>query len=77
MFLPNALKVAIGNLECHPINLRLKPICANGVPKEENICRLCHTDVEDKYHFTCKCLAYVEIRDTRSLYLRAKTSERE
>ena len=34
----------------------------SGVPREERICRLCHIEIEDEYHFTCKCLTYAEIR---------------
>ena len=37
----------------------------NGVPREERICGLCHImiEIEDEYHFTCKCPANVKIRE--------------
>ena len=35
---------------------------ANRVPREERLCRLCHIEIEDEYHFTCKCPTYAKIR---------------
>ena len=71
-FLPNALRVAIGQLRVSSHQLEVETSCTNGVPWEERICKLCHIEIEDEYHFTCNCQTYVEIkgkipRHTRTL----------
>ena len=35
---------------------------SNRVPNEKSICRLGHDEIEDRYNFTYKYLAYIEIR---------------
>ena len=55
MFLPNALRVAIGQLRVSSHQVEIENGRANGIPKEERIYRLCHIDIEDEYQFTCKC----------------------
>ena len=61
--LPNALRVAIGQLRVPSHQLEIRNGCANGIPREERICRLCHIEIEDEYHFTYKCPTYIEIRE--------------
>ena len=46
---PNAPKVAIGQLRVSSHQLEIENGHANGVPIEERICRLCHTEIEDEY----------------------------
>ena len=60
-FLPNALKVAIGQLRISSHQLEIDNGRTNRVSREERICRLCHIEIEDEYRFTCKCPTYVEI----------------
>ena len=67
-FLPKAQMVVIGWLRVSYCQIEIENGCANGVLKEERICRLCHIEIEDEYHFTCKCLAYVEIRENIKTY---------
>ena len=62
VFLPHALRVAIGQLRISSHQLEIENGRTNGVPREERICRLCHIEIEDEYHFTCKCPTYAEIR---------------
>ena len=47
-FLPNALRVAIGQLRVSSCQLEIENDCANGVPREERVCRLCHMEIEDE-----------------------------
>ena len=63
MFLPNALRVANGRLRVSFHQLDIENGRANGVPREERICRLCQIEIDDKCHFTCKCVTYVEIKE--------------
>ena len=35
----------------------------NGIPREGRICRVCHIEIKDEYHFTCKSPTYAEIRE--------------
>ena len=56
-FLPKHTQGCIGQLRVSSHQLEVENDCANGVPGEEKICGLCHIEVEDEYHFTCKCLA--------------------
>ena len=61
-FLPNASRVAIGQLRVSSHQLEIENGRANGVLKEGRICRLCYIEIDDEHHFTCKCPTYVEIR---------------
>ena len=63
MYIPHVLSVAIGKLRLLSHQLEIENGCANGVPREERIYKLCHIEIEDEYHFTCKCQTYVEIRE--------------
>ena len=54
-FLSNALRVAIGQLRISSHQRGIENGPTNRVPKEEWIRRLCHIEIEDEYHFTCKC----------------------
>ena len=45
-----------------PLGLQRFSGRTNRVPREERLCRLCHIEIEDEYHFTCKCPTYAEIR---------------
>ena len=60
-FLSNAPRVAIGQLiSSH--QLEIENGRTNRVPREVRLRRLCHIEIQDEYHFTCKCPTYVEIR---------------
>ena len=61
-FLSNALRAAIGQLRISSHQLEIENGWANRVSREERLCRLCHIEIEDEYHFTCKCPTYAEIR---------------
>ena len=61
-FLSNALRVAIGQLRTSSHQLEIENGRTNRVPREERLCRLCYIEIEDEYHFTCKCPTYAEIR---------------
>ena len=61
-FLPNALRVAIGEVRISYHQLEIENDHTTGVLREERICRLCHMEIEDEHHFTCKCPTYTEIR---------------
>ena len=63
IFLPHALRVAIGQFRVSSHQLEIENGRANGVPREKRMCRLCHLEVEDEEHFTCRCPSYVEIRE--------------
>ena len=63
VFLSNALRVAVGQLIVSSHQLEIENGCANGVPREERVCKLCHIKIEDEYHFRCKCPTYVKIRE--------------
>ena len=54
--------MAIGQLRISSHQLEIENGRANRVPREERLCRLCHIEIEDEYHFTCKCPTYAEIR---------------
>ena len=61
-FLPNALRVAIGQLRMSSHQHEIENGRTNGVPKKKGYVDLCHIEIEDEYHFTCKCPTYVVIR---------------
>ena len=62
-FLPHAPRVAIRNFKVSHHQLEIEDGCANGVLGEEWIHRLHYIKIGDEYHFTCKCLAYINIRE--------------
>ena len=61
-FLTNALRVAIGQLRISSHQLEIENGRANRVLREERLCMLCHIEIGDEYHFTCRCPTYAEIR---------------
>ena len=63
MYIPHVLSVAIGKLRLLSHQLEIENGRVNLVPAKERICRLCHIKIEYEYHFTYKCLAYIEIRE--------------
>ena len=63
MLLPNTVRVVIGQLRVSSHQLEIENGRANGVLREERICRICHIEIEDEYHFTCKCPPYVKLRE--------------
>ena len=73
-FIPDALRVATGELGVSSHQIEVQNGRANGVPREERICRLCHIEIEDEYHFTCKCPTQVEIREQYQDILRPSSS---
>ena len=52
----------IGQLRISSHQLEIENGHTNRVPREERLCRLCHIEIEDEYHFMCKCPIYIEIR---------------
>ena len=99
-FLLDAHRPAIGQLRVPSHQLEVENGRDNGVPREERICRLCHIEIADQYHFICKCPTYVErkakyqdilgpwplplqtiryprYKETRQIYVRPETTQRE
>ena len=62
VFLPNALRVAIGQLRVSSHQLEIEVGRATGVTREQRLCRLCQLEVECEEHFTCQC-TYLNIRE--------------
>ena len=52
----------LDNLEYHPTNLRLKMVMLMEFFERKGYVDYV-TQIEDEYHFTCKSLAYVEIKE--------------
>ena len=61
MLLPNTVRVVIGQLRVSSHQLEIENGRANGVPREERICRLCQIEIDNEYHFTCKCPTYLDL----------------
>ena len=57
------------SLKLGSLSLEIQRGRFNNIPRNERLCKLCGTDVEDEYHLVLKCPIY---EDLRELYLPRK-----
>lgn len=61
-YMSHAMRVTIGQLRASSHTLEIEAGRAARVPREQRLCRLCHTEVESEEHYVCRCPVYYEIR---------------
>eukprot|EP00250_Pteridium_aquilinum_P019422 c24426_g1_i1 orf=1306-2640(+) len=60
--LSHALRCAIGQIRTSSHQLEIETGRYRGIPPEERICQMCHTEPETEEHYICRCTVYYEIR---------------
>ena len=50
------------SLKIGSLDLEIQRGRYNNVPRDQRLCKLCHNEVEDEYHFLLKCPLYDELR---------------
>ncbi|MCO5611537.1 hypothetical protein L7F22_065790 [Adiantum nelumboides] len=61
-YMPHHLRVVIGQLRVSSHQLEIERGRARGLPRDERICPICHTEVESEEHFMVRCPAYSALR---------------
>ncbi|MCO5601597.1 hypothetical protein L7F22_055720 [Adiantum nelumboides] len=61
-YMPHHLRVVIGQLRVSSHQLEIERGIARGLPRDERICPICHTEVESEEHFMVRCPAYSALR---------------
>ncbi|MCO5569503.1 hypothetical protein L7F22_023216 [Adiantum nelumboides] len=61
-YMPHHLRVVIGQLRVSSHQLEIERGRARGLPRDERICPICHTEVESEEHFMVRCTAYSALR---------------
>ena len=56
------LRCAIGQIRTSSHQLEIETGRFRGIPADNRICRLCHTEPETELHYICHCTVYYEIR---------------